>query len=62
MRHMIDQIVANMPESKAKLVAMFIFLVLFIAIVIRTYRRSRKKYYDRMARLPLDEGGNDEQA
>jgi cbb3-type cytochrome oxidase subunit 3 len=60
MRDMIDQVIANMPESKAKTIAMLIFLVLFVIIVIRTYRRSRKKHYERMARLPLEDGGKDE--
>lgn len=55
MREMLEQVVVNMPESKAKLVAMFIFLVLFVAIVVRTYRASSKKHYERMAKLPLDE-------
>jgi cbb3-type cytochrome oxidase subunit 3 len=60
MRDMIEQVIANMPESKAKTIAMLIFLVLFVLIVIRTYRRSRRKHYERMARMPLDDGGKDE--
>ena len=62
MREMLDQVVANMPESKAKLIAMVIFLILFVIIVVRTYRGSRKKHYERMANLPLEDGGNNEQA
>jgi len=55
MRDMLEQVIANMPESRAKLVAMLIFLVLFVVITGWTFRRSGKQHYEEMAKLPLDE-------
>ena len=36
--------------------AFVVFFVVFVAFVAWTYRRSGKKFYQRMARMPLDEG------
>jgi len=55
MRDMLEQVVANMPESRARLVAMIIFLAAFVGIALWTYRKSGRKHYEEMARLPLDE-------
>jgi cbb3-type cytochrome oxidase subunit 3 len=39
---------------------LLIFLVCFIGIVFWVYRRSGRKLYDKMARMPLEERGHDE--
>ena len=36
--------------------AFVIFFVVFVAFVAWTYRRSGKRFYQHMARMPLDEG------
>jgi len=41
------------PTTPA-LVALVIFLVCFAGIVAWAYRRSARRHYDYMARLPLD--------
>lgn len=37
------------------LFALFLFLVTFVGIVLWTYRKSAREFYEDMARLPLDE-------
>jgi cbb3-type cytochrome oxidase subunit 3 len=37
-------------------VALVLFLIVFIAIAIRTYLPSRRQEFDDAARLPLDDG------
>jgi cbb3-type cytochrome oxidase subunit 3 len=42
--------------------AMIIFLLVFIVFAVWTYRKSAKRFYERMARMPLDGGKhNDEE-
>jgi len=55
MRDMLERVVENMPGSPAKVVAMLFFFVAFVGIVIWTYRKSGRKHYEEMAKLPLDE-------
>jgi cbb3-type cytochrome oxidase subunit 3 len=55
MRDMLERVLENMPESPARLVAMMIFFVTFVGIALWTYRKSGRKHYDEMAKLPLDE-------
>jgi cbb3-type cytochrome oxidase subunit 3 len=40
--------------------AMIIFIVLFVVFAAWTWRRSAKHYYERMARMPLDRGGHND--
>ena len=44
------------------LIAMAIFIVFFLAVLVRVLQRARRPQYDRMARLPLgdDEGDRSE--
>ena len=55
MRDILERVVENMPESKAKVAAMLFFFAAFVGIAIWTYRKSGRKHYEEMAKLPLDE-------
>lgn len=37
------------------LIAMVLFLAIFVTVVLRVLQRSRRPEYDRMASLPLDD-------
>jgi hypothetical protein len=49
---------ARSPLMAAPLVAMLIFIAVFVVVVARVMR-TKKTDLDRSASLPLDEGGND---
>lgn len=40
------------------LIAMVLFLAIFVTVVLRVLQRSRRPEYDRMASLPLDDDTN----
>ncbi|MCB0414384.1 MAG: CcoQ/FixQ family Cbb3-type cytochrome c oxidase assembly chaperone [Bdellovibrionales bacterium] len=37
------------------MLTLFLFFLLFVGVVLWTYRKSGKNYYDEIARLPLKE-------
>jgi len=46
---------ALLSDARFALLALFLFLSTFVGIVLWTYRKSARKFYEDMARLPLDE-------
>jgi cbb3-type cytochrome oxidase subunit 3 len=44
-----------LSDTRFTMLALFLFLVTFVGIVLWTYRKSAREYYNEMARLPLDE-------
>ena len=42
------------------ILAFFLFFLTFLGIFVFTYRKSAKKHYEKMARLPLNEGNSDD--
>jgi len=52
---MLREGLALFSDTGLALVALFLFLATFLGVVLWTYRKSARKYYEDMARLPLDE-------
>jgi cbb3-type cytochrome oxidase subunit 3 len=52
---MLREGLAYFTDIYLTLIAFGLFFVTFVGIVLWTYRRSARAYYDEMARLPLDE-------
>ena len=52
---MLQEGLSYFSDTHLTIVALFSFIVTFAGIVAWTYRKSARKYYDDMARLPLDE-------
>ncbi len=42
-------------------VAMVIFLIVFLAVLYRTFRPSKRQEYEDMGRLPFEDGSKDPQ-
>jgi len=55
-----DDALSQYAGGHLNAIALIIFIVLFAAFVLWTYRRSARKYYQEMARLPLDEEDRDD--
>jgi cbb3-type cytochrome oxidase subunit 3 len=51
-----DEVLSQFTGGNWLVAALVIFFAVFIAFVAWTYRRSGREYYQRMARMPLDEG------
>jgi cbb3-type cytochrome oxidase subunit 3 len=51
-----EEVISQFTGGNWLVAAFVIFFVVFVAFVAWTYRRSGKSYYQRMARMPLDEG------
>jgi len=56
---MLRDLVTRSPILTIPLAALFLFLTVFVANLVRTYAR-RASAYDPIARLPLDEESTDE--
>ncbi len=52
---MLREGMALLLDTRFTILALFLFLVTFVGIVLWTFRKSAREYYDEMARLPLDE-------
>ena len=52
----LSEIVSTLTPAAFTIVAMLIVLVVFIAIVIRTYRPSERAEHARAIDLPFDDG------
>ena len=52
---MLREGMALLLDARFTILALFLFLVTFVGIVLWTFRKSAREYYDEMARLPLDE-------
>jgi cbb3-type cytochrome oxidase subunit 3 len=56
-----DEVLSQFTGGQWLAAAMIVFLVVFMVFTLWTYRKSAKKFYRRMARMPLDGGKqNDE--
>jgi cbb3-type cytochrome oxidase subunit 3 len=58
---MLRTLLADVSLLELPIVAMVLFLLLFLAVLWRVAGRSRREVYARMARLPLDDGRTDDQ-
>jgi hypothetical protein len=59
MRQIAESFFERSPVMAAPLIALMIFLIVFVVVVVRVMR-TRPSEVDRVARLPLGEGGDDE--
>ena len=51
---MLREGMALLSDTRFAILSLFLFLATFVGIVLWTFRRSAREYYDEMARLPLD--------
>lgn len=58
MRQMAESFFERSPVMAGPLIAMLIFLAVFLFVIVRVMR-SEKAEMDRTARLPLEEGRDD---
>jgi len=57
---MFREAMSQFSQIHLTIIAFFLFFACFIGIAFFTYRKSAREYYERMARLPLDEGNSNE--
>ncbi|MCS6838794.1 MAG: cbb3-type cytochrome c oxidase subunit 3 [Bdellovibrionaceae bacterium] len=53
-----SRFLSNYSDTTVTLIGFVIFFTLFVLIVMRTYSKSQKSVYQRLAQLPLDEVKN----
>jgi cbb3-type cytochrome oxidase subunit 3 len=56
---MIRQVLANYPLMDLVLVGQLLFLAIFVGVVAWVFRRGSSKFYDSLARVPLEENENE---
>ncbi|MCB0369447.1 MAG: cbb3-type cytochrome c oxidase subunit 3 [Bdellovibrionales bacterium] len=53
---MTKQWLAHFNDSNLTLIGFLIFFCVFVAVIIWTFRKDSKDYYDSAAKLPLNDG------
>ena len=51
-----SQVLSNFAWTDLTVLAFMIFLIFFVFVVIWTFRKGSKKYYENAGSLPLSEG------
>lgn len=55
---MIREFLKNCPYVDLAVIGQLIFFVLYITALVWVFRSGSKSFYERLARLPLENGGN----
>lgn len=55
-----EEVFSQFTGGHWMIATMFAFMIVFVVFAVWTFRKSGKGFYQRMARMPLDGGDNDE--